>query len=224
MIRRRAEDLLAAHADGGLSPDETAEVEALLAASPEARAELEAIRRLLAEARAAKPAESEPDWESMARAIHRAIDEAPPPRLAWLRRPRVLALGGGLAAAALAALLFVALDRGGEERAPRAASEPAAARPAPADPAVEEEALPSLREPEVDELDDDELALLDDELAEDDLGDDGFIADLLTGAGDDQDGFDVFDEEPLSADQLAEELPPDAIEKLDRFLAEVSAG
>ena len=41
---------------------------------------------------------------------------------------------------------------------------------------------------------------------------------------DDGEPFDVFDEHPLIADELAEELPPDAIEKLDRFLAEVSAG
>ena len=56
--------------------------------------------------------------------------------------------------------------------------------------------------------------------------DDGFIADLLTPGGEasDGDGFDVFDDQPLTADELAEDLPPDAIEKLDRFLAEVSAG
>jgi hypothetical protein len=78
----------------------------------------------------------------------------------------------------------------------------------------------------VDELSADELADLDDELEADDLGDEGFIADLLAaGSGDEGDGaLDVFDDDPLTADELADELPPDAIEKIDRFLAEVSAG
>jgi len=239
-MKKRTDQLLAAYADGGLAPDEAAEVEALLAESPEARAELEAIRRLLAEARAGEDDHAEPDWDAMARDIHRAIDQAPPPRFGWLRPRRVLAIGA-LAAAATAAVLFVALGRdggsgGGEDRAARAAIDPATPPVAVTPPAAVmppaaadqldppgEEALPDLREPEVDELSADELHDLDDELATGDLGDDGFIADLLAGEADDP-GFDVFDDHPLTADELADELPPDAIEKLDRFLAEVSAG
>ena len=233
-MKRRAEELIAAYADGGLTPNEAAEVEALLAASPEARAELEAVRRLIAEARGAEDSAAEPDWDAMAREIQRACDQAPPPRFGWLRPRRMLVIGG-LAAAATAAVLFVALGPvgdggGGANRASRAADEPAApvavSPPAaePQDPPGDE-ALPALREPEVDELSADELAQLDDELATGDLGDDGFIADLLTPGGEaDGDGFDVFDDQPLTADELAEDLPPDAIEKLDRFLAEVSAG
>ncbi len=234
-ITKRPDELLAAYADGGLRPDEAAEVEALLASSPEARAELEAIRRLLADARGAGVPEGDPDWDSMARAIHRACDEAPPSRFSWLWRPRRLALIGGLVAAATAVVLVFALRGDRDATQPRAAAvSPAAAeRPAPAATGDDEsdDALPGLREPEVDELSADELADLDDELDRGDLGDEGFIADLLAtpGAGthlsaDETDGFDVFDDDPLTADELAEELPPDAIEKLDRFLAEVSAG
>jgi anti-sigma factor RsiW len=232
-MKRRAEELIAAYADGGLTPDEAAEVEALLAASPAARAELEAVRRLIAEARGAEDNAAEPDWDAMAREIQRACDQAPPPRFGWLRPRRMLAIGG-LAAAATAAVLFVALgpvgDGGGAaDRASRAAGEPAppvaVSPPAEPEDPTGEDALPALREPEVDELSADELAQLDDELARGDLGDDGFIADLLTPGGEaDGDGFDVFDDQPLTADELAEDLPPDAIEKLDRFLAEVSAG
>jgi hypothetical protein len=233
-MKRRPHELIAAYADGGLAPDEAAEVEALLAASPEARAELEAVRRLIGEARGAEDSAAEPDWDAMAREIQRACDQAPPPRWSWLRPRRMLAIAG--LAAASAALLFVALGKGGDDgggadRASRAAGEatpPLAVSPAPADQpdATGEEALPALREPEVDELSADELARLDDELATGDLGDDGFIADLLSPGSDgaDADGFDVFDDRPLTADELAEDLPPDAIEKLDRFLAEVSAG
>jgi hypothetical protein len=234
-ITKRPDELLAAYADGGLRPDEAAEVEALLAASPEARAELEAIRRLLADARGTGVPEGDPDWDSMARAIHRACDEAPPSRFSWLWRPRRLALIGGLVAAATAVVLVFALRGDRDATQPRAAAvSPATAeRPAPAATGDDEsdDALPGLREPEVDELSADELADLDDELDKGDLGDEGFIADLLAtpGAGthlsaDETDGFDVFDDDPLTADELAEELPPDAIEKLDRFLAEVSAG
>lgn len=225
---RRTDELLAAYADGGVSPAEAAEVEALLARSPEARAELEAIRRLLADARSAEAGASEPDWDEMARSIHRAVDGAPAPRFAWLWRPRALAIGG-LAVAAAAALLFLFLRGGGEDESARQAIAPSATAAPTAAPAAEgsSDPLPHLREPEVDELSSDELADLDDELAADDLGDDGFIADLLAaddGGDDDDGGFDPFADEPLSADELAEELPPDAIEKIDRFLAEVSAG
>jgi hypothetical protein len=224
---KRPDELLAAYADGGLTADEAAEVEALLARSPEARAELEAIRRLLDEARRAEDA-AEPDWDQMAREIHRACDTAPSARRAWLRWPRPALALGGLAAAAAAAVLFIALrgerDGGGAQRA--ASAPPVAPAPAAASEG-DDDALPELREPAIDELDDDEVAALDEELAADDLGDDGFIADLLAPAGDD-DGDDevpdVFDDHPLTADELADELPPDAIEKLDRFLAEVSAG
>ncbi len=225
-MKKRTDELLAAYADGGLAPDEAAEVEALLAKSPEARAELEAIRRLLAEARAAEAA-GEPDWDAMARSIHLACDQAPPPRFAWLWRPRrVLALGGLLVAAAAAALLVFHTRGDHETAAPRqAAVEPPAPAAEPKEDA--DDPLPALREPEVDDLSADELADLDDQLEADDLGDDGFIADLLaTGEGGDEDdgAFDVFDDDPLTADELAEQLPPDAIEKIDRFLAEVSAG
>ncbi|HEY8144322.1 MAG TPA: hypothetical protein VIG06_16690 [Kofleriaceae bacterium] len=238
-ITKRPDELLAAYADGGLRPDEAAEVEALLASSPEARAELEAIRRLLADARGAEAPEGEPDWETMARAIRRACDETPPSRFAWLWQPRRLAAIGGLAAAATAVVLVFALrgDRDGTEPRDGVVSPATAAAelPAPATASGDEsdDALPGLREPEVDELSDDELADLDDELGKDDLGDEGFIADLLatpgagthlSPSGDEGDGFDVFDDDPLTADELADELPPDAIEKLDRFLAEVSAG
>jgi len=226
-------ELLAAYADGGLAPDEAAEVEALLAKSPEARAELEAIRRLLAEARAAEESVKDaapPDWDAMARSIHRACDAAPPPRFAWLWRPRrVLALGGLLLAAAAAALLLLHARGSDQPTAARQAAvspaAPAAAEPTPKDDG--NDPLPALREPEVDDLSADELADLDSELEADDLGDDGFIADLLAAgdSGDEDDGaFDVFDDEPLTADELADQLPPDAIEKIDRFLAEVSAG
>ena len=231
---KRPDELLAAYADGGLAPDEAAEVEALLATSPEARAELEAIRRLLAEARRAEETSAAPDWDELARAIHRTCDAAPPSRFAWLWQPRRLIAIGALAATAAAAIAFIAVRQGdgsGGVSAPRAAATSEAPATAPAKPAVpaeaDEGALPALREPEVDELSDDELAELDDELDRDDLGDDGFIADLLAApadSGGDDDDFDVFDDHPLTADELAEKLPPDAIEKLDRFLAEVSAG
>lgn len=226
-MMKRADDLLAAYADGGLSPDEAAEVEALLAKSPEARAELEAIRRLLAEARAAEERESEPDWDQLAREIHRAVDSAPAPRFAWLRGRQVLAIGA-LAAAAAAAILFLVMRSGGQDDSARRAVAPEAPAAAPTAAADDgDDPLPALREPEVDELSADELADLDDELEADDLGDDGFIADLLAAdeSGDDDDGgFDVFDDHPLTADELADQLPPDAVEKIDRFLAEVSAG
>ena len=237
--RKRTHELLAAYADGGLRPDEAADVEALLASSPDARAELEAIRRLLDDARGAGAPEGEPDWDSLARAIHRACDEAPPSRFAWLWRPGRLVAIGGLAAAATAVVLVFALRGDRDATEPRAAVvSPATAAselPAPATTGDEEsdDALPGLREPEVDELSADELADLDDQLDNGDLGDEGFIADLLatpsagnhlSPVGDDGDGFDVFADDALTADELAEELPPDAIEKLDRFLAEVSAG
>jgi len=230
-MNRRTDELLAAYADGGLAPDEAAEVEALLAKSPEARAELEAIRRLLAQARSAEARTSEPDWDQMARSIHSAALAAPAPRLAWLWRPRRVLAIGVLAAAAATAVLFVVLRGGGQPD--RAARQAATAPVAPAATAPAESAadpLPALREPEVDELDADELADLEGELESDDLGDDGFIADLLAAGdlGDDEDdepdAFAVFDDDPLTADELADELPPDAIEKIDRFLAEASAG
>ena len=241
-MRKRPDELLAAYADGGLTPDEAAAVESLLAESPEARGELEAIRRLLAEARQSGPLDAdEPDWDEMARAIHTACDAAPPRRLAWLWQPRRLIAIGALAASAASAIGFIALrhgDGGGGTAEPSAAAltEPRATAPAGQPPLTtttegdqEPDALPALREPEVDELSPTELAELDDELEADDLGDQGFIADLLDpsagGAGGDDDlDLDVFDDDTLTADELAEDLPPDGIEKLDRFLAEVSAG
>jgi len=239
-MKKRPEELLAAYADGGLTPAEAAEVESLLAHSPEARGELEAIRRLLAEARQTGPdAAAEPDWDEMARAIHQACDAALPRRFAWLWQPRRLIAIGALAASAAAVVGFIALRPGDgrETSRPRAAAltEPPATAPVEprppttADGAEEPDALPALREPEVDELSPTELADLDDELESDDLGDQGFIADLLDpgaggAGGDDDDDLDVFDDDTLTADELAEELPPDGIEKIDRFLAEVSAG
>ncbi len=238
-MKKRPDELLAAYADGGLTPDEAAEVESLLAESPEARGELESIRRLLADARQSGGA-AEPDWDEMARSIHRACDAAPPRRFAWLWQPRRLVAIGALAASAAAVVVFIALRPGdgagtSEPRAAVATEPPAtppAEPPAAAQGDDDPDALPALREPEVDELSATELADLDDELESDDLGDQGFIADLLDpgtggagGAGGDDDGdLDVFDDDTLTADELAEELPPDGIEKIDRFLAEVSAG
>jgi anti-sigma factor RsiW len=229
-VKKRTDELLAAYADGGLAPDEAAEVEALLAKSPEARAELEAIRRLLAEARSAEARSSEPDWDQMARSIHSAALAAPAPRLAWLWRPRRVLAIGALAAVAAAAVLFVILRGGQPDRAPREAATTPVAPAASAHTESAADPLPALREPEVDELSADELADLEGELDADDLGDDGFIADLLAAGdsgdeeADEPEAFAVFDDNPLTADELADELPADAIEKIDRFLAEASAG
>jgi hypothetical protein len=94
-------ELLAAHATGGLAPQEAAEVEAYLAAHPEARAELDDIAGALAALReAALRPSGEPDWDAMAAEIRRACAEhRPPPRGRLGRRlgavRRALTLSGG---------------------------------------------------------------------------------------------------------------------------------
>jgi anti-sigma factor RsiW len=227
-MNRRSSELLTAYADGGVTPEEAAEVEALLTASPEARAELEAIRRVLAEARRAEPG-ADPDWDAMAREIQRACEATPPTsRLAraraWLWPRPIIAVGA--VGAVAAAIAIAVLGQGGGNPVPVAneviAPSPEAEEPEVAD---EDEALPALREPEIDDLMQDEIDQLDDQLAASDLGDDGFIADLLDGTdpgtGDDEPTIDAFAEPGyLSADELSD----DEIEAMDQFLAEVSAG
>jgi hypothetical protein len=88
-------ELLAAHASGGLSPDEAAQVEAHLDEHPDARPELDAIAAAIAEVRAAEPRPAdEPDWDGMAAEIQRACVESD--RRWWRlgRRWTAAALGG----------------------------------------------------------------------------------------------------------------------------------
>ncbi len=274
-MKRRAEELIAAYADGGLTPDEAAEVEALLAASPAARAELEAVRRLIAEARGAEDNAAEPDWDAMAREIQRAcIDEPGAPRWQlwrrlWARRPVALAAAGAMAVA----LAFVVLSRGDDATpvAERTAAVDRRDRAAPAggghddgaraesaagdadsaddgassdDPADEVAvADPDLRAPVLGDLSSDELDRLEDNLDGEAAPEDAFVADLLAAgrtdgfpglsfrreiveADDDEspsiDPFQAPDYVPI--DQLADELPDEANEAIDRFLAEVQAG
>jgi len=116
---------LAALADGSLPPQRREELEARVAASPR-------LQALLAEQRAALRAVLGRDERAPAR-LHEAVAaragaERRPARPA--RRRRLAALGAGLAAAAVAVLLLVALP-GSEEPAPPGLAEAAAfaARP-----------------------------------------------------------------------------------------------
>jgi hypothetical protein len=256
---RRAAELLAAHAAGGLSPAETAEVEAYLAVHPEARAELDQIGRLLDDVRAAQPRvqDSEPDWDAMAREIGAACDAAPPARWWWRRlpaRPVALATAGALAVVVAIAVL----SRGdqptrpaGETAAtttpPRESAQPdrAAATEAP----DQDAALAELRDPVLGDLSGEELELLERDLDREAAPEDAFVGELLaaglpepapestdeaerTGGAESDLAFD--DDAPaidpfqppdyLPIDEMADELPDEAIEAIDRFLAEAHAG
>jgi hypothetical protein len=259
---RRAAELLAAHAAGGLTPAETAEVEAYLATHPDARAELDQIGRLLDDVRAAQPRdrESEPDWNAMAREIGAACDAAPPARSWWWRRlparPVALATGGALAVVVAIAVL----SRGDQATRPAAETAATTAPPreaAPPDQAVETEAdadmdaeLAELRDPVLGDLSGEELERLERDLDREAADEDAFVGELLaaglpepapestdevaerTGRAESDLAFD--DDAPaidpfqppdyLPIDEMADELPDEAIEAIDRFLAEAHAG
>jgi len=251
-VRRRRRDdgeLLAAHASGGLDAAEAARVEQHVAAHPEARAELEEIERTLAEVRAAAPRPSgEPDWDAMAREVRRACDDQPAARRSWWRP----ALAAGLAGAAAIALLFsVTRDEvpgSDAEHGPRAAAPEPALQPrvdAVEDPGQDPDDAPAdLRAPVLADLSGDELEQLEIALDDRDEPGDAFVADLLradpvaspVAAMEPDDGREPADDDEapgidpfqppdyLPIDEMADQLPDDAIEAIDRYLAEVQAG
>jgi hypothetical protein len=273
---RRAAQLLAAHAAGGLSPAEAAKVEAYLVAHPEARAELDEIGRLLDDVRAAQPRErdAEPDWNAMAREISAACDAAPPARSSWWRRlparPVALATTGALAVVVAIAVLSRGdvpsrgneLSRGDETTRP--GRETAATAPSPeaaqpdraaaanaADEVMADEALAELRDPVLGDLSGEELERLERDLDREAAPEDAFVGELLAAGlseaapefndaaaertghaaesdlafDDDAPAIDPFQPpDYLPIDEMADELPDEAIEAIDRFLAEAHAG
>ncbi len=106
------DELLAAYADSGLDPRQTARLDARTGADPTAAAEVAGLRQTINAVRAAQPRPAaEPAWDEMARAIRAACDPLPAPRtraswLGLLLRPRVAAPILALAAAATIALVF----------------------------------------------------------------------------------------------------------------------
>jgi anti-sigma factor RsiW len=117
-------ELLAAYADGELSPAECQRVEAWLADHPEARADVEAQRRL---ARlfdeAVPPAPADDQWADALARVEQRLAAPPVGRPAWRRRAAI-ALA---AAAAVAALVLLALAlKGPPSPAPEAQPEPLA--------------------------------------------------------------------------------------------------
>ena len=289
-MRRRGQvaepaDLLAAHAAGGLDPEEAARVQEYVAAHPAARAELDEIARTLAEVRAAEPrlASAEPDWDAMAREIRLACGDepdGPPPGWRFWRwratRPAALAAVGGLAIA----VAIVALARSHEGTMAPEGDEAATARARADASGAATEVSPdrgdrgdggdgSDRDDGGDHADDgapgadaladlsgDELDRLERSLDHDEP-EDAFVADLLAAGRADPGSADVAELDPAMAeraagadpagapsdadsdepaidafeppddlpiDELADQLPDDAIDAIDRFLAEVHAG
>jgi len=154
------DELLAAYADGGLDPRDTARLDAHTDGDPDAAAEVDGLRRTINAVRATQPRPTaEPAWDQMARSIRAACDPlpAPRPRARWLvrlLRPRVAAPILAIAAAATIALIWT----GRHSAAPQpqrlvAASEPTAGDSLPpdtapdtlaGDPATPPEALPAV--------------------------------------------------------------------------------
>lgn len=100
--------LLAAYADGELTPAECRRVEAWLADHPGAAGEVEAQRRLTRLCdRAAPPQPSEDQWSAVLARVERGLAAPPPRRPAWPRR--VALVLAPLAAAAAVILLALAL-------------------------------------------------------------------------------------------------------------------
>jgi hypothetical protein len=221
-------ELLAGYADGGLSDEETARVDAYLDEHPETRDEVEALRALVAETRAAQPRpREEPAWDDMARAIRAAVDDSAPGPvgrvLAWLRaRPLV---AGGAAAALAAAVIAVSIAGGGGSTGADATLADADATLADADdtaPDIEDDLALDLELPTLDE------AWADGDIVFDLEPDEGF-EDMFAGADRVPDlGLDHWDD-PAPTDDLAfpdapvfdtvvDELDLDELEALETLL------
>lgn len=195
------DELLAAYADGGLDPRDTARLDAHTDGDADAAAEVDALRQTINAVRATQPRPAaEPAWDDMARSIRAACDPlpAPRPRVSWLARllrPRVAAPILAVAAAATIALIWTRRHSATPQPAPLiAASEPPAGDTVPPAPAVlPEEQVPTPDQiPAVAELDDGQLdavlAALDDvpDLSGDSSGDDTSTDDTAVGLfGDD---------------------------------------
>lgn len=113
-----ARNRLSAYLDGSLSEGEAAEVEAALARDPALHADFEAMKRAVTLLRQVGPRTAPPDLHSriMARV---AREPKPVARLAWLRRPLSRLPVEGLALAAAALLVVVAIQwKPGQEQAP----------------------------------------------------------------------------------------------------------
>jgi hypothetical protein len=108
-------ELLAAYADGELSPAEQCRVECWLADHPEARADVEAQRRLarlFEEATPPLPAEGQ--WADALAAVERGLATPPVRRVDWRRR--LFLAGAALAAAAALLLVLLRKDAPRETR------------------------------------------------------------------------------------------------------------
>ncbi|HWM88180.1 MAG TPA: hypothetical protein VNO33_20140, partial [Kofleriaceae bacterium] len=206
----------------------------------------EEIERTLAEVRAAAPRPSgEPDWDAMAREIRRACDDQPVARRSWWRPALAASLAG---AAAIAILIGVTRDEAPGSRTEQA---PRATAPVPVQPRVdavedpvEDPDADELRAPVLADLSGDELEQLEIALDDRDEPGDAFVADLLradpvaspVAAMEPDDGREPADDDEapgidpfqppdyLPIDEMADQLPDDAIEAIDRYLAEVQAG
>jgi hypothetical protein len=205
MKRRDPSELLAAHVTGGLDADEAARVEAHLADHPEARAELEAIADAIDQVRAAEPKPAdEPDWDAMAAEIRRVCVEADRPRWWQLGRRWAAAIG----TAAIAGVIGVVVARTWFDRAPET-SPPRVATTVPTpDLPVADPVLPVVPDvhPHAADLGDSR-----DPLEIDDA--------------DDVPAIDPFGSaDYLPVDLRADELPDEAIDAIDRLLAQVQAG
>ncbi|RMH41119.1 MAG: hypothetical protein D6689_11915 [Deltaproteobacteria bacterium] len=219
---------LAAYADGGLSPEEAAEVERWLADRPEARREVDDLRALIAEVRAAAPApREEPAWHAMRRAIVAAVEADAAPwwrrAVAAVRAYRAVAAASAAGALALAFAAVVAHRPAAREESATAKAMASAAAagdwlPSPDD-------LPGLAEAwEADsivfDLDPDEgfEGLVDSgDGAGDAAGD--VWSDALSAAGADDDALD-FSRPPPEAELY--ELSDDEIEAIYAYLKGVS--
>jgi hypothetical protein len=101
-------ELLAAYADGELTPAECRRVEAWLTRHPEAAGEVEAQRRLTQLCdRAAPPLPSDDEWAAVLARVESGLAAPPARRPAWPRRAALVL--APLAAAAAVVLLALAL-------------------------------------------------------------------------------------------------------------------
>jgi len=160
------DELLAAYADGGLDPRDTARLDARTDGDGDAAAEVDALRQTINAVRATQPRPAaEPAWDEMARAIRAACDPlpAPRPRVSWLARllrPRVAAPILAVAAAATIALIWTRRQSATPQSQPliAASNPPAGDTVAPA-PDVLPEEQPAIADelPAVAGLDDSQL-------------------------------------------------------------------
>jgi hypothetical protein len=107
-VKRDLDELMSAWADDprSLSPEERAEVEALVDGSPALRRDAEETRALLGRLRELPPDGDEPAWDEFARTLRGRIDDAQPgPVRRWLDRWWKPAFGLGLVAAAAAVVI-----------------------------------------------------------------------------------------------------------------------